>query len=243
MVILAAACSTALCNSREDRLRDLGHICAFIPSDDLEVEETIPTPDEVIAKYNVTTNDVVEDLKEIVRRSDITATNFYARVPRQKAVAWIGQYGGTNELPFLTSILTNRLDYAADAALGAAMNVTMKVGGLTNLVEWVVSDTNTFDNSIRRTAYIWMYDTGVEAFSSTNNQGAAGLVRDFFLRRAGVERGDEVLFVDRAACELQPSYRHSQQRRNNLAALRPPNLTGKPAELYDAAQADAAQED
>jgi hypothetical protein len=62
------------------------------------------------------------------------------------------------------------------------------------------------------------------------------------MERAAVETND-TLFVDRCAYTLNPTYRHSQQRRDNLAALRPPGLTGKPAELYDAAQRDAAQSD
>ena len=64
----------------------------------------------------------------------------------------------------------------------------------------------------------------------------------FFLVLAAVD-AEQPLGADYNACRLNPSYRHSQQRRDNLAALRPPDLTGKPAELYDAAQADAAQED
>ena len=64
----------------------------------------------------------------------------------------------------------------------------------------------------------------------------------FFVEQAGANR-DLAITMDKNACELNPWYRHSQQRRDNLAALRPPGLTGKPAELYDAAQADAAQED
>ena len=48
-----------------------------------------------------------------------------------------------------------------------------------------------------------------------------------------------MLYVDRVACELNPSYRHSQQRRDNLAKLRPAGLTGEQAEIYDARQRDA----
>ena len=66
-------------------------------------------------------------------------------------------------------------------------------------------------------------------------------IASFFLEWAAVDN-DEPLDADDFACRLNPSYRHSQQRRDNLAALRPANLTGKPAELYDAAQADAAQD-
>jgi hypothetical protein len=68
------------------------------------------------------------------------------------------------------------------------------------------------------------------------------LVRDriaaFFLERATSEV-DSTLYVDEVACRLNPSYRHSQQRRDNLARLRKPGLTGLPAQIYDAAQRDA----
>lgn len=35
------------------------------------------------------------------------------------------------------------------------------------------------------------------------------------------------------------SFRHSQQRRDNLARLRSAGLTGEPAEIYSARQRDA----
>ena len=236
-----ALCATAICGVRDERLRELENICAYVPSDDLDVEERMPTPDDIIRKYNVTTNDVIQDLRVVAAKYSLSETNVDKRVTRDGAISFLGQYGGTNELSFVTSILTNGADYAATAALGASMAISARVGGLTNLVEWVVSDTNTFDSSMRRTAYIWMYDIVAEGSSFTNNQGVVDLVREFFMRRARMERGDSVLFVDRVTCNLYPSYRHSQQRRDNLAALRPPGLTGRPAELYDAAQRDAAQ--
>ena len=64
----------------------------------------------------------------------------------------------------------------------------------------------------------------------------------FFVEQAGIN-GDLIITMDKYACELNPWYRHSQQRRDNLARLRPPGLTGNYAEVYDAAQRDAAQED
>ena len=60
----------------------------------------------------------------------------------------------------------------------------------------------------------------------------------FFFQRAALET-DSMLYVDRVACDLNPSYRHSKQRRDNLARLRPAGLTGEQAEIYDAAQRDA----
>ena len=52
-----------------------------------------------------------------------------------------------------------------------------------------------------------------------------------------------MLYVDRVACDLNPTYRHSQQRRDNLARLRPAGLTGEQAEIYDARQRDAQPKD
>ena len=63
-------------------------------------------------------------------------------------------------------------------------------------------------------------------------------IATFFLERAALER-DCMLFVDRVTCELNPSYRHSQARRDNLAKLRPQGLTGEPAAIYDGRQRDA----
>ena len=40
------------------------------------------------------------------------------------------------------------------------------------------------------------------------------------------------LYVDEVACRLNPTYRHSQQRRDNLARLRKPGLTGLPAQNF-----------
>ena len=60
----------------------------------------------------------------------------------------------------------------------------------------------------------------------------------FFREQAAVEK-DFTLFIDRVACELNPSYRHSQERRDNLAKLRPQGLTGEPAAIYDGRQRDA----
>lgn len=43
----------------------------------------------------------------------------------------------------------------------------------------------------------------------------------FFVEQAGIN-GDLIITMDKYACELNPWYRHSQQRRDNLARLRPP---------------------
>ena len=244
MVMMAVACSVAFCDSREDRLSELVNICAFMPSDNLDAAVHEPTPDEVIVKYHVTTNDVVEDLKEVVRRSDIAETNFYAQVTRQSAVSFIGQYGGTNDLPFLCTIMTNGEDYAQQAAVGAGISILKHSSELIQFARDVITNDVAYSIGIRRWTNFMLLGMCTEGKSDDyiNDPAQHARIAAFFLERAAAD-AERPLAADECACKLNTTYRHSQQRRDNLAALRPPNLTGKPAELYDAAQADAAQED
>ena len=242
--VAVVVCLAAFCDIREERLSDLANICAFIPSDNLDAAVPEPTPDEVIVKYHVTTNVVIEDLKEIVRRSNIAETNFYAQVSRQSAVSFIGQYGGPNELSYLHTIMTNSMDYAQDAAVGASISILQGSSMLIDLAREIVTNGSIYSADLKGwtySIYLGMCSEG-ESDSYINDPAQHARIAAFFLERAAVEE-DDILFIDRCACRLNPWYRHSQQRRDNLAALRPPGLTGKPAELYDAAQADAAQED
>ena len=91
----------------------------------------------------------------------------------------------------------------------------------------------------------WGYDCGECVFDETGT----GTVRrdgpDGTPRAANtfaIQNRDLAITMDKNACELNPWYRHSQQRRDNLARLRPIGLTGKRAEIYNAAQQDAACE-
>ena len=244
MALAAVAGTASLFAGREDRLRDLGNICAFIPCDDLEVEEKIPTPDEVIVKYHVSTNDVVEDLKEIVRRSDISETDFYARAPRRMAVTWIGQYGSTNDLAYLSTIMTNSSDYAQESAVFAGLSILKHSPDIIPFVRDVVTNAVVYSSGLRGRTYIRLLDMCTASYVDMyiNDLAQEARIASFFIERAAAER-DDMLFIDRCAYTLDPTYRHSQQRRDNLAALRPPNLTGRQAELYDARQRDALPEE
>lgn len=243
MFIVAASLAT-FADSSEDRLRDLRKVCSFVSSDDLSEEEVEPTPDDVIRKYHVTTNDILQDLKVIVGQNGATATNFYAQVRRNSAVAWIGQYGGTNDLEYLNTIMTNSADCAQDSAVGASMEILKHSPALLDLARGIVTNNAVYSMSIRRGVDCGLLGMCTEGGSDgyVDDPAQHARIAAFFLERAAADN-EEPLGADNFACRLNPTYRHSQQRRNNLAALRPPNLTGKPAELYDAAQADAAKED
>ena len=61
----------------------------------------------------------------------------------------------------------------------------------------------------------------------------------YFLSRVDLEREPIYAFLDGKVCEMFPSYRHSQRRRDNLAAVSDPTLTGAPKEVYEARVRDA----
>jgi len=245
-LIARAAIAFAATGTQDEWAAALERAARRVDSDDLgdDNESSTEPPDKQVQnRYGLSDAEMRQMVLPMAQRFGTDETNECNRAFRVQAIYWLGSYGTTNDIPFVTAILTNKSDFAVEAALGASMCIRMRTGGLTNFVDWVVSSTNVFDTSVRRLAYIWLYDMGKGNATFSVEQATKDSISAFFLGKAGIECTDSILFVDRAACELNPSYRHSQQRRDNLAALRPPGLTGKPAELYDARQADAAQGD
>jgi hypothetical protein len=156
------------------------------------------------------------------------------------AVSWIGGYGTTNDFPYLRNIMYNKNDYAQENAMRILIEKTKLTNQLIPLANEVVTNKNVFSLGLRRITYVTL--AKMCNGNSTNTYINSALIRSniaaFFLERAGLET-DEPLYIDEVACKLNPSYRHSQQRRDNLARVRNPKLSGHPADLYDAAQRDA----
>ena len=118
--------------------------------------------------------------------------------------------------------------------------ITMKTDGLFPMLHSVMTNKTVFSEGLRSSVCYQMH-------AWCDKKGSSGYIEDpvlharvaaFFLERAGLEDGC-TLYIDRVACELNPSYRHSQARRDNLAKLRPQGLTGEPAAIYDGRQRDA----
>lgn len=216
----------------------LEEICSAIDDCEPDDSHVKATPDILAAKYGVTTNDILQGLKDIVVRNGGVQTNFYGKLPRRAAVAWIGSYGGTNDLPFLVNIMTNVNDYACDEAIGAGLAILKHSPLLIPFAENIMTNDTVFSKHQKTRIAVRLLLLG----RSMDDNAQKERIAAFFLERARLP-SETPLSIDRCACELNPWYRHSQQRRDNLAALRPPGLTGKPAELYDAAQRDATQED
>ena len=225
------------------RRAEIEAVCDYITGCD--ANEVVPTPDVVRDKYHMTNAEVAGELIAISRKYGLSETNEFKRLTRYRAVAYIGRYGGTNDLPYLVTIMTNSSDYAQKAAVGASITINQHSDALIPLAREIVTNSVAFSHGLRQWTYILLSDmSGAEGPSDSYIDDPAQHARigAFFLERAGVDT-EFPLYMDKCARMLNPWYRHSQQRRANLATLRPPGLTGKRAELYDAAQRDAAHED
>ena len=189
------------------------------------------------------TNDIVLGLWALVAKYGLSETNSAKRVIRDGAVSFVGEYGGTNDLLSLRAILTNRADFAQDSAIGASISILRHSPELIPLARGIMTNSVVFSIRQRRWTHSLLLGMCTEGESDMYIADSAQHARIamLFLEYAALD-SEEPLGADYLACRLNPSYRHSQQRRDNLARLRPPGLTGRRAELYDAAQRDAAQE-
>ena len=240
----------AMTGTQEERLDALEY-CSRITHDNLadyqamdQQTKLLLSEDSVRRRYQMTHDELLYDIRALVGRYSPAETNRQKRSCREHAIMLVGRYGSTNDLEFLSRIWGNNEDHAQTSALGSAMSLARNSELLFDISKDVLTN-STFVSSphrIRNKVYTILYSFGSPGEDRLTNEVQVARIASFVLARAAVER-DAVLSVDWAAYKLTPSYRHSQQRRDNLARLRPPGLTGRRAELYDAAQSDAAQED
>ena len=241
--LAAMSVMCALCADQATRLAELENYTWFYPSDDLTEPEVPPSPLEIKSKYNLTDSEFVSDLIALSQKYGVAETNQDKRVCRETAFSWIGQFGDTNNLAYLSTVMTNSSDYAQEYALFASFCLLEHSPELIPFARNVITNANVFPVGMRWRVNVSLLHLCEEGKSDDyiNDPAQHARIAAFFIERAAVDV-ERPLCADDFACRLNPSYRHSQQRRDNLAALRPANLTGKPAELYDAAQADAAQD-
>ena len=240
----------AMTGTQEERLDALEY-CSRITHDNLadyqamdQQTKLLLSEDSVRRRYQMTHDELLYDIRALVGRYSPAETNRQKRSCREHAIMLVGRYGSTNDLEFLSRIWGNNEDHAQTSALGSAMSLARNSELLFDISKDVLTN-STFASSpkrIRSRVYNILYSFGSPGEDHLTNEVQVARIASFFIERAAVERDDTVLDVDWAACKLTPSYRHSQQRRDNLAAARPATLTGKPAEFYDAAQRDASQE-
>ena len=244
-LVALACCGVAAAADRAAWMLELENVCLFIPSDWLDEEEVEPTPEEVKEKYGLSNAEIVDGLDELARKFKPVATDFYQQASRGKAIRWIGKYGTTNDIVRLSSVITNSSDHAQKAAVSACLTLLRTSPELIPTARGIVTNDVMFSDRLRECVYVQLYGfiESPDIPSYVEDETQRSRIVAFFKERAAVDGLNDMLYIDRCVCDLDPSYRHSQQRRDNLAAVRPPNLTGVPAELYDAAQRDAAEGD
>lgn len=226
--------------TQEERIAELERIALYEPSDWIDENEVIPTPDDAKKKFNLTNGQLLEDIKVLEKKYSVSETNEEKQLCRKMAVLWIGGYGTTNDYPYLRSIMYNKKDYAQEYAMRIMIEKFKSTDLLLPMANDIVTNQTVFSHELRRLTYVSLAD--ICNVEYTNSYVNSALIRSniaaFFLDRATCEV-DSPLYVDEVTCRLNPAYRHSQQRRDNLARLRKPGLTGLPAQIYDAAQRDA----
>ena len=241
----------AMTGTQEERLDALEY-CSRITHDNLvdyqamdQQTKLLLSEDSVRRRYQMTHDELLCDIRALVRRYSPAETNRQKRSCREHAIMLVGRYGSTNDLEFLSGIWGNNDDYAQRTALGTAMSLARNSEILFDISKEVLTNSTyvASPKRMRNRVYTTLYSFASPGEDRLTNEVQVARIASFFLERAAEERNDSILFVDWASYMLTPSYRHSQQRRDNLAAARPPALTGRRAELYDAAQRDAAQED
>lgn len=238
--IISCLVFKAYATNRVQRLEMLEIISTTLPSDNLDERVETDTPLLVKEKYNLTDEQLLDDILFLTRKYSVSETNEEKRMARDVAVGWIGCYGTTNNLPYLASIMTNSIDYAQHSAICASINLLNKTQLFIPLIRSVVTNNVVYSHGDRQWVYIVSYGMCTKGRSDEyiDDPVLHSRIATFFREQAAVEK-DFTLFIDRVACELNPSYRHSQARRDNLAKLRPQGLTGEPAAIYDGRQRDA----
>ena len=238
--IISCLVFKAYATNRVQRLEMLEIISTTLPSDNLDERVETDTPLLVKEKYNLTDEQLLDDILFLTRKYSVSETNEEKRMARDVAVGWIGCYGTTNNLPYLASIMTNSIDYAQHSAICASINLLNKTQLFIPLIRSVVTNNVVYSHGDRQWVYIVSYGMCTKGRSDEyiDDPVLHSRIATFFREQAADEK-DFTLFIDRVACELNPSYRHSQERRDNLAKLRPQGLTGEPAAIYDGRQRDA----
>ena len=205
---------------------------------DIEDEDYKSPEMYVMERFDMTEKELLSDIILLSQRYTPTETNEEKRVVRNAAIRLMGYYCTTNQLAYLSTIWKNHSDYSQRDALKVAMAVAKTSNQMWDIVNDVFSCSNNYTQVSKFAVYsslsTFSKAVATNSFLEARNERIAA----FFLKYAAVET-NKTLYVDQVACDLNPSYRHSQQRRDNLARLRKPGLTGLPAQLYDAAQRDA----
>lgn len=235
-VMMMCGCLFAAKGSSEERIAALEEIVTWPPCCSNE-DDYVPPEEDVRLRYELTRDEFLQDLLTLANKYDRNETNEYHRLARKLAVANVSVYGGTNELPYLSAIWHDSQDYAQREALLGAMFINAHSEDVFDIANEVLTNATSFSISLREAVYLRLGN--YFWYDATAVQEQKNRIANYFLSRVDLEREHIYAFLDREVCEMFPSYRHSQRRRDNLAAVYDPTLTGAPKEIYEARVRDA----
>lgn len=155
--ILPCLAFNVYATNRVQRLEMLEIISTTLPSDNLDERVETDTPLLVKEKYNLTDEQLLDDILFLTRKYSVSETNEEKRMARDVAVGWIGCYGTTNNLPYLASIMTNSIDYAQHSAICASINLLNKTQLFIPLIRSVVTNNVVYSHGDRQWVYIVSY--------------------------------------------------------------------------------------
>ena len=184
----ALTCGGLVADEREERLRELTNICAWIPSDDLERAVPDPTPEIVKSKYGLSNADIVNDLHEIAMRYGPDETNWDFRETREVAILWMGEYGTSNDLYRIAAVVTNSSDYAQDDAVMASMDMLKLSPDLIPFVRNVATNEVVFSTRIKESMFVRLCAMGgdIDSGCYVNDADQRALIAAFAVAMAAV---------------------------------------------------------
>ncbi len=200
----------------------------------------------------------IADFTAILSQYGFNETNHIVRMRQVCAIRGLARVGSSNSLERLAQIWRSDSDYARHEAHDAALVIAARFG-MTNEIVSIAMEIATngipfraFSADGRKETFsrahmyktLFSIDSGrVGEVSISMSDPMHDTIRRFLRSRAGTEAGKDGVVYDIMLSSHDSDYRHSQQRRDNLALLRMHNLDEKLNRYIDAAQADAAQRD
>ena len=187
-------------------------------------------------------------------------TNREKCAERRHALCMIGELGGTNCIEYLSTIWRTPKSQAGCDAMSAALHIVARTGmphAITNLAERIIAAPVFLDEARLQNVSLHVRGLKCELYmllgcmlEGDYGWGMVHLseeqrmeVRKFLVKRACIETGNVGHVVDTYASKVDPAYRHSQLRRDNLESLRADfEMSGSRMKFVKKAQQDAAQD-
>ena len=89
-VVLSAIIPGVYAATQAERIAELEYIALYEPSDWIDENEVVPTPEDAKKKFNLTDADFYADIMFLANKYSNTETNKERRICRSSAIGWLG---------------------------------------------------------------------------------------------------------------------------------------------------------